>query len=343
MYINQIELKNFRRFKTLKLFFHPLLNIIIAKNSMGKTSILESIYLALNNIGIRHEQDDELINFNNQSAEINLVLSEEQEKERLKLIISRNQSKKFIFNKNSATFNEVKNKMPRAVLFTPTDIEVLTNTPDQRRKYINRLISAKHLDYKTAITNYENALRKRNKLLQNAKITTDFTTQLNFWNSYLNQQAKIITGYRQLLTKTANSISEFYDYNFRLKYHKNEFSLDKAKQLLELELKRGFTLCGPQKDDFSVLLKKDDNWLSVKNFGSRSEQRIAVLWLKKIEIEFLKNHFQPILLIDDLFSELDTENRVRISKFLLNNQTILTSSSELTPNLIEFPKHIIKL
>lgn len=343
MYINLLELKNFRRFKKLKLYLHPLLNIIIAKNSMGKTSILESIYLALNNSGFRQDQDEEFINFQASSAEIRLSLSESEDKEDLKLIISKNHSKKFIFNKNNLSFYEVRNKLPRAILFTPTDIEILTSTPDNRRKYFNKILNNKSLEYKTALNNYENALKKRNKLLQQAKITTDFKTQIKFWNTYLQKQAKIITETRQSLVDLANTIQEFYNYEFKIKYLKNEFTVDKADKLLAEELKRGFTLCGPQKDDFNIMIKQDQNWLPVKNFGSRSQQRIAVLWLKKLEIVFLKNHYQPILLIDDLFSELDTDNRLKISKFLLNNQTILTSSSPLTAELIDFPKHIIKI
>ncbi len=341
MFIHSLSLKNFRRFSEQKFFFHPMTNIILAPNSFGKTTVLEAIYLSLTGSGFRESKEEEFIRLGKEKASIQLIFKEELSKDLLQIEISK--KKEVFLNKNKTTFKEIYQKLPRPVLFTPQDINILTGPPDERRRYLNKLLANNDYKYKSILINYEQALRKRNKILQQAETIAQIKDEIKFWDEYLEKQDQEIFKYRKKFFAYASEHNRFFDYEFRISYHQNRFKKLSDQPLQDQEIKYGYTLSGAHREDFSIQIKNKQAFLDVKRFGSRSEQRLAILWLKKIETNFLTNNYKPILLIDDIFSELDLKNRKMIIKFFSLYQTILTTTSPLNLQLIDIPYHQLTL
>jgi len=334
-------LRNFRRFTEQKFFFHPMTNIIIAPNSFGKTTVLEAIYLSLTGSGFRESKDEEFIKLGKEKARIQIILKEELTKEILQIEIGK--KKEIFLNKNKSSFKEIYQKLPRPVLFTPQDINILTGPPDERRRYLNNLLANNDYKYKSLLLNYKQALKKRNKILQQAETSYQIKDEIKFWDKYLEKQDKEIFKYRKNFFIYANDNNRFFDYEFRINYHQNRFKKLSDQPLKDQEVKYGYTLSGAHREYFTIQIKTHNGFLDVKRFGSRSEQRIAMLWLKKLEANFLTNKYKPVLLIDDIFSELDLKNRKMIIKFFSLYQTILTTTSPLILQLVDIPHHKITL
>ncbi len=352
MYIKKIEGKNFRKFERLKFYFHPFLNIILGENGKGKTSLLEAIYFSLTAEGFRERKEVELLRFNENELGITSELIEGDEKILVQINLKKTKEgvdKKIFVNKLKRKISELPLELPWPLLFTPEDLKIIIGEPEIRRNYLDKILSKIEIKYRAALLNYEHALKRRNKILslKEEKNVDDIEDELKFWDEYLEKNGKIITQKREEFFRFCNENNDFFGFEFKIKYLKNEFSIEKSKKLRKKELERGFTLSGPHRDDFKILLKKED-FIDIKIYGSRSEQRLAVLWLKKMEAEFVKHtlkikgkgHFRPILLLDDVFSELDEKNKKRVLKFIEKYQCFITSSSPEIVNQISLPYHL---
>lgn len=347
MILSTIVLQYFRNFQQQTFTFNPSLTIIIGENARGKTSLLESIYFTIYGTGFRESREEELVNWEQERAVVQSLFLQGEHKHMFQIMLQRQAEtvvKKFFVNKTVKTHYSYLQNQTRAVLFAPEHIEIITGSPDERREYFDKVISAFDLEYKKKLTNYKTALRKRNKVLETYRDEFALLEQISFWNDYLEEQGKYITQKRTEYTNYLNAHPNVQNRVFRIDYQKNEFTKERLRAVYDLETKIRKTRIGPQKDDFVIHLD-DLERKNVQHFGSRSEQRLAIFWLKLNEISFFEEFFKskPILLLDDVFSELDNKNKKLVLDVITNYQTVLTTTEEELVELSAEDKHIIRI
>jgi len=344
MILLQIILKNFRNLEEKDFSFSPSLTLIVGENAEGKTNLLEAIHFICNGTGFRETKENELVNLNKNSATVEAKFKIDNITLNFKISLRKKEllmEKVFFINKARKRNFDYRKDSAFAVLFAPQQIEILTDSPDIRRKYLDRLISFFDFEYKKRLANYESALRKRNKLLEILGDINKLKEELLFWDDYLEEQADYITAKRSAYIDFLNSYPDLENKHFRIEYLKNEISKQRFDEVFEKELILRRTLIGPQKDDFKIYLK-DKN---LHSYGSRSEQRLAIFWLKINEINFYEQNFKskPILLLDDIFSELDEKNKKLVFDLIKKYQTILTMTETEMIHLPHAHQTLIKL
>jgi DNA replication and repair protein RecF len=348
MILKKLKLHNFRNFKDKDFTFSPFLTLVIGENSKGKTNLLEALYFLTFGFGFRETKEIELLNFESKDHSFVEGIFNQGEKEiKFKILLMSNNSfvKKayFINNLKAKHFNYLRDQT-KAVLFTPQQLEIITGSPSRRRAYFDILLSSYDFEYKKRLNNYENALRKRNKILERSKYIENIESEISFWNNFLIEQAKYITSKREEYIKFINNNNKIDSKEFKIKHNKNEFIKEKLQEYKDIELRIKKTLIGPQKDDFQIFIKNTIT-KDVQKFGSRSEQRLSILWLKMNEILFYEKNYnkKPILLFDDVFSEFDYKNKKLVINLFKKYQTITTTTDIGILQLAEIPKSIIKL
>lgn len=213
-----------------------------------------------------------------------------------------------------------------SVLFTPVDLELITDGPGVRRRYLDFVLEQVDRDYSHALAQYERALRSRNRLLELAKKTRRrIQEHFDYWDGLLIANGEIITRKRE---EYLAFINDFKKDIFKLSvvYDKSIISLERLSQYQDREIEACATLVGPHRDDFKVFMEKDRE---IKVFGSRSQQRLAVLQLKIIELAFMKSikdGQKPLLLLDDIFSELDQGHIDLVLDMAIHQQTVITTT-----------------
>lgn len=347
MILSTIVLQYFRNFQQQTFTFNPSLTIIIGENARGKTSLLESIYFTIYGTGFRESREEELVNWEQERAVVQSLFLQSEHKHMFQIMLQRQAetvAKKFFVNKTAKTHYSYLQNQTRAVLFAPEHIEIITGSPEERREYFDKVISAYDLEYKKKLNNYRTALRKRNKVLETYRDEFSLLEQISFWNDYLEEQGKYITQKRQEYTNYLNAHPNIQNRIFRIEYVKNEFTKERLRAVYDLETKIRKTRIGPQKDDFMIYLD-DIERKNVQHFGSRSEQRLAIFWLKLNEISFFEQFFKskPILLLDDVFSELDNKNKKLVLDVITGYQTVLTTTEEELVELSAEEKTLIRI
>jgi len=351
MKILSIKLKNFRNYDSLNVKFDSIINIIYGDNAQGKTNLLESIYYTAFGFTYRTRSEEELIKFEKNDFFTDISFSNNFCKNR---IIVKKYLKNEKFQKE-VTFNNnvLKNKdhygLLNVVFFSPDDLQIVKGEPGLRRKFINLEIAQTNKFYYNLLVKYNKTMLQRNKFLKDSKekINIDFT-QLSVWDSELAKIAASIISIRLETLKKISKISEeIYSKltsskeNFTLDYIlKNndgeiieipvrsqkeweEWYIEEFKIRRNLDLIRCSTSIGPHRDD--ILIKVNNNNLRV--FGSQGQQRSAALALKLAELEFIKEIKEeyPILLLDDVMSELDSKRRKQLLTFIDGKvQTFIT-------------------
>lgn len=302
MRLDKISLQNFRSYEK-KSFSFGEKTVIVGENGAGKSNIMEAIYLLATGKSFRADRDTEMISYSAQYS----VLSAQVDDVNLQITIT--DRKKFEVNGIPRRQIDFVGNL-RAVLFAPQDMELVTGSPGGRRRYLDFVISQIDREYRRCLISYEKGLRQRNKLLEMIRENLAHRSQLYFWDKLLIKNGEYITlargGY---LTGLAE-------------YDKSVISETRLAQYEMEEVAAATTLVGPHRDDFIVNLNGRD----VSKFGSRGEQRMAVLGLKRKEIEYLGGN--PLLLLDDIFSELDHRHREEVMKLVKNysGQVIITTT-----------------
>lgn len=346
MLLKTINLQNFRNYKRTSFNFAAQ-NMIVGKNTIGKTNILESIYFLSTGNSFRAENDKDLIKTGEGFARIEAEVLCNNEKTKITTIFH---------VKNGHLYKKyLVNDIPRrqldfvsyitSVLFTPQDMDIITDSPNSRRKYIDRILCQANGKYRHSLLIYEKALKNRNKMLYFIKEGKRMPSkeEFEYWDNLLIENGKTITEERDNLIAFINS-SKKNTFDFEIFYDKSTITRERLDKYFDVEQKTGITLVGPQRDEFVFLFPKTERL--IKEFGSRGEQRLTILQMKLLEIEFIKSQTDknPILLLDDIFSELDSENIEKIVDILDNQQTILTTThKEFIPKKILKKVNIIEL
>ncbi|MCS6956644.1 MAG: DNA replication and repair protein RecF [Patescibacteria group bacterium] len=344
MFLKKIKLINFRNFKEKELIFDKNIALIIGKNSLGKTNILESIHFLINGVGFREEKEEELIKFQEKEAKVlgDFLINKDflLYSIFLKLEKTGKTTKKFYIEKSEKKHFLYQKEQTKTVLFSPEQLEIIIGSPESRRNYFDKIISLFDKEYKKKLINYEQALRKRNKILELKLDFKKLIDELYFWDNYLIEQGSYLTLKREEYINFLNSNQKIYNQFFSIKYLKNEINKENLKDSLEESIKYKRTIIGPQRDDFEIYLlnNKDNQEKNIHKFGSRSEQRLALFWLKINEIKYIEKNkkIKPIILLDDIFSELDEDNRKIIFPIINNYQTFATSVEKLNIDYCQY-------
>lgn len=224
----------------------------------------------------------------------------------------------------------------RAVLFWPEHLELVTDSPSLRRKYLDSVLVQVDGEYRRNLASYERGLRQRNRLLDLVSEGKAGSGQLLFWNQLLIKAGGCLTDSRAAFIDFVNKNN-----NFLLEYDKSIISESRLEQYAKEEVAAKATLVGPHRDDCTFFVGGRD----MSKFGSRGQQRLTVLWLKLSELAYIEKETgeRPILLLDDIFSELDEEHRELVVDLIGKQQTILTSADEGTLKTIGKNAQVIEL
>ncbi|MCL4363975.1 DNA replication and repair protein RecF [Patescibacteria group bacterium] len=348
MVLQKLSLVSFRNFTDKKLTIDPGLTLILGKNSQGKTNLLEAIFFVFNGVGFRETKEEELLLFGQKNSYVEgEVVEQDGESFRYSVKVTLNDgrvNKKFFVNRTEKNHSQYLANQARTVLFSPEQINIIAGAPQLRRDYFNKLISTYDLEYKKRLVNYESALRKRNKILELRYPLDKLREELEFWNDYLIKQGSYLTEKRQAYVDFLNKNQKLDSKKFSIRYLRSEITEDALRNSLEKEIKVRKTLVGPQKDDFQIFIDSSNN-KNVQVFGSRSEQRLAIFWLKLNEILYSESFFKkkPVILLDDIFSELDENNQKIIFPLIGSYQIVATTTEKRLVDLIKMKKTVIVL
>lgn len=344
MLLKQIRFHNFRHFTADTFSFNPFLTIVIGENSRGKTNLLEGIFFLTTGAGFREEKEEELIFLGRESGFVEGTFGLKDTVFQFKITLFKKEKgteKNFFIAKAKKKHSQYVKEQTKAVLFTPEQIEMIIGAPSLRRDYFNKLISFYNFEYKKRLDNFDHALRRRNKVLERYYDEAKLKEELKFWDDYLINQASYITRERQMYINHLNKNQKLDAKEFSIEYLKDEMTKGRLEEVFEEEKRWRRTLIGPQKDDCQIYLAGKN----IHHFGSRSEQRMALFWLKMNEIRYYEEMYRkkPIILLDDVFSELDLHNRKIVIDLIKKYQTVVTTTDIEMINLIEVPKTTIKL
>jgi len=334
MQIQKLTLKNFRNHTNKEAVFKENINLILGPNGAGKTNILEAIHLISTTKSIKAKFDRDLINYNQNFCTISL----ENPTDLLELQIVKGDQNDNI-SKKTAKVNKTPKSLSyfagmfNSVLFTPQDIELLTGTPSIRRKYLDMVLIQTSEGYKKTLSLYIKAVRQRNKLLEKISDSGFGFGQMDYWDEQILSLGTIIQKKRLDFFETIREIIQEYNYklnnsdsDLKIFYKINEINKDRMEKYRETEIAAKTTLVGPHRDDFEILF----NGKNIAYFGSRGQQRTVLLALKLAEMDFIEEKIgeKPILLLDDIFSELDNKHKGTVMEVIQKQQTIITSTDK---------------
>ncbi|MCL5091003.1 MAG: DNA replication and repair protein RecF [Patescibacteria group bacterium] len=336
MYLKSVSLQNFRNYKKSEFLFKSKTTLIIGQNTAGKTNLMEAIFLLSTGKSFRAQNDFEMISFGEDIGRVKGTIQVDGEKN-LEVILKKDNSflKKYLINgisKRRGDFSSVF----AVSLFTPSDLDIIIGSPSLRRNLLDSVIEQVDREYKNALISYSKALRQRNALLEIAREEgTRNEKQFEFWDHLLIENGQLITNKREAFIKFLNDTKKDI-FDFVVNYDKSVISIERLLQYKDAELGAAVTLVGPHRDDFSIHFFNDESesTSNIKFFGSRGQQRLAILQLKILEILFIEKKLRkrPVLLLDDIFSELDQGHINHILELIGKQQTIITTAHrELVP------------
>ena len=335
MLIKKISLKNFRNHQSLYFDFSNNLNVLTGPNAIGKTNVVEAIYYLSLGRSFRTSEDIELIKKNHERAEIDATITEGELNRKIKVVITRTGRTITINEKSISKLSEL-SKCVNVILFQPKDVALFSGPPRDRRNFLDISISKKSAIYLDYISRYEKVLKERNDLLKQEKVDQtllDVTTEL------MIKLSGSIISYRQMYVKDINDILNKITRAitgekgmFELKYYPfvpydanfNETAKQAFKRAEESDFKHKQTSIGVHREDISISLNGRD----IAAFGSQGENRIAVLALKLSPYFLIEDKDKkPIVVLDDVMSELDQKHQDRLIKFLRKfNQVFITGT-----------------
>ncbi|OGM88228.1 hypothetical protein A2594_01395 [Candidatus Woesebacteria bacterium RIFOXYD1_FULL_41_28] len=334
--IKTIKLQGFRNFSKVVFEFTPGISVILGPNASGKTNVLESLHILSTGKSFKAKLEEEVIQYDADIGRVEgVVVGEEETSTTLEAVITRGKinigaARPEIVPRKKLLVNGVPRRMIdfsgnfRTVLFGPWDLDLVTESPSIRRKFLDTVLGQVDREYRRSALSYEKGLRQRNRVLWDMREGNIGPDRLLFWNQLLIKNGNYITDKREEFINFINGLEfEINGLKLNISYDKSVISESRLEQYSEEEVGAATTLVGPHRDDF--IFNKGERSLS--SYGSRGEQRMGVLWLKVAELSYIeeKTGERPTLLLDDIFSELDEEHKKIVMEISLKQQTIITS------------------
>ena len=328
--LKSIHLQNFRSYKKADFSFSKNSTLVVGPNTIGKSNLLEAIFLVSTGKSFRTEKDAQMLYFGKEIGRVKAQVLDLN----LEVIVTngnvsgvKSQYKKFLVNGVPKKRVDFAGNLV-SVLFSPKDLEIIVDSPSLRRNFLDNVLEQVDRNYRVASIAFSKALRQRNALLELAKDTgVKNEKQFEYWDNLVIQNGQIITQKREEFIDFVNNCQKDI-FDFILNYDKSIISAQRLDQYEKEERFAGVTLVGPHRDDFSILMKGKNSANDVKYFGSRGQQRLAILQLKTLEILFIEKTVgkRPLLLLDDIFSELDSGHINLVLEKAGGQQTIITTT-----------------
>ena len=332
MIIKSIELKNFRNYEELNLNLDGGTNIFYGDNAQGKTNILESIYVSGTTKSHKGSRDKEMIRFGEDEAHIRTMVEKNQMSYQIDMHLKKNRSKGIAINgvpirKASELFGVL-----NMVFFSPEDLNIIKNGPSERRRFLDSEICQLDKIYLSDLTKYNKVLNQRNKLLKDMVFHPDLENTLSVWDMQLISYGRRIISRRRRFVEELNEIVRGIHESISggreqltLTYEpdiEEAFFEDELNRAKEKDRKYCSTSVGPHRDDISFFIGD----IYIRKFGSQGQQRTSALSLKLSEIELVKRciHDTPVLLLDDVLSELDSNRQNYLLNSIHDIQTVIT-------------------
>lgn len=332
MYINSLELQNYRNYESLPMKFDKGINILYGNNAQGKTNILEALYLSATTKSHRGSKDKEIIRFEQNESHIRVYLWKDESTHKIDIHLRKNKTKGVAIDgipikKSSELFGIL-----NIVFFSPEDLGIIKNGPGERRRFIDLELCQLDKVYFHYLTKYNKTVSQRNNLLRQINFREDLLDTLDIWDEQLVKYGvEVVKRRSQFITMINDIIKEIHfkltgereklEVVYEQNVKEDEFGTV-LKQKRSIDLKNCSTGVGPHRDDMSFFA----NNIDIRKYGSQGQQRTAALSLKLSEIELVKQliHDTPILLLDDVLSELDGSRKNYLLNSIKDIQTIVT-------------------
>lgn len=332
MKLNTVKLKNFRNYEYLNVNLSANTNIFYGDNAQGKTNILEAIYYAATSKSHKGAKEKELIQFNKEDAHIELNLTKNNIFYTIDLHLKNNSTKGIAINKLPIKKASELFGIVNIVFFSPEDLNIIKNGPSDRRRFIDIELSQLNKLYLSNLSNYNKILNHRNKLLKDIAFHPHNIDTLDMWDGqlvyygeqiiqqrgeFIQEMNKIIKDIHKKLSGDKETIELVYEKSTKDKEFKELLAKNREK-----DLRNKNTSVGPHRDDICFMV----NELDIRTYGSQGQQRTVALSLKMAEIELVKKIIKdyPILLLDDVLSELDSSRQNYLLDSIKSIQTIIT-------------------
>jgi DNA replication and repair protein RecF len=348
MIIKSLELENFRNYETLSLNFDSGTNILYGDNAQGKTNILEAIYISATTKSHKSSKDRDIIKFGSDEAHIRTYVVKDGLENRVDMHLRKSKTKGIAINGQKIKKAAQLLGLLNVVFFSPEDLSIIKDGPTQRRRFVDMELCQLDSVYLNNLNNYNKIVNQRNKLLKEMTFNPSLRDTLFVWDSQLVSYGIKIIERRGEFVSQLNDI--IYDIHKKLSGGKEELRIAyepdveiedferKISESNDRDIKLKQTTVGPHRDDFSFIAGDID----IRKFGSQGQQRTAALSLKLSEIELVKKitNDTPLLLLDDVLSELDSNRQNHLLNSIGDIQTIITCTGleEFVNNRFEINK-----
>ncbi len=336
MWISKLKINNFRNYNNEEIQLDQNINIFYGENAQGKTNIIEAIFLSSMGKSFRAKKDNEMIKLNEQNALIEIEYNKKDRDGKIKIEIG---------NKKNIYLNGIKLKKLsellgtiNTVIFTPDDINILKGGPQNRRRFLDIMISQLRPNYMYNLNLYLKTLEQRNKYLRQIREEHKDENLLDIWDEKLVEYGINIFKYRkEFIEKIKNNIKKLHneitenkediEINYITECTEKEKYLNLLKERRKLDIIKGYTTKGIHRDDFIIFI--NNKQLDV--YGSQGQHRTAILSLKLSELNIIKEEIgeNPILLLDDFMSELDEKRRKHLLEKINDTQVIITCTEKI--------------
>ncbi len=346
MIVKSLELKNFRNYEKLNICFDKGTNILYGDNAQGKTNILEAVYLSGTTKSHKGSRDREMIRFGQEEAHIRVTVERNDMEHQIDIHLKKNSSKGIAVNRVPIRKAGDLFGILNLVFFSPEDLNIIKDGPARRRHFLNMELSQLDKIYLDDLTKYNKILKQRNQLLKDIYFRPDLEDTLPVWDEqlvfygkkiidrrfhFIRELNEIVTGIHSRISGGKEHLVLEYESSCEAEYLAEEIKKSRSK-----DLKTGITYFGPHRDDICFTINETD----IRKYGSQGQQRTSALSLKLAEIELVKKmtHDTPVLLLDDVLSELDGNRQNYLLNSINEIQTIITCTG-----LDEFVKNRFRI
>lgn len=332
MKIQKVQLQNFRNYQDLDIDFSPGVNILYGNNAQGKTNLLEAIYLAATTKSFRNNKDREMIRLGEENAHMRVFLEKAGVPHKIDMFLQAGKAKAAAIDGIRVRKSAELLGMLHTIVFSPNDISMVKNGPAERRRFVDMELCQLSPIYCNNLTNYGRILMQRNNLLQQIGFKPELKDTILVWDeqlvtygreiirerrNFVEELSEIVEDKMKVLTGQKESLRMVYEPDVA----EEEF-MTSLERSLDRDIRQKVTSHGPHRDDIGFFI----NELNVKQFGSQGQQRTVVLALKLSEIHLVRNKIKdsPVLLLDDVLSELDRSRQTQLLMEIKDVQTIVT-------------------
>jgi len=348
MIIKSLELSNYRNYETLSIEFDSGTNILYGDNAQGKTNILEAVYLSGTTKSHRGSKDKEIIRFDQEEAHIKAIVIKNENEYSIDIHLKKNKAKGIAINRIPIKKASELFGILNIVVFSPEDLNIIKEGPSMRRRFLDSELCQLDKIYLSDLTKYNKLLLQRNKLLKDIYYKPDLKGTLEVWDMQLVETGKkIIERRKRFIEELCPVVNEIHksitgDKEDLYICYEPDVSEEDFERILrknvDKDLRYGSTSNGPHHDDMLFLI----NDVDIRKFGSQGQQRTSALSLKLSEIKLVEGMIKekPILLLDDVLSELDSSRQNFLLNNISNTQTIVTCTGldEFVKNRFEINK-----